>query len=61
VISRTRAGVGSPGWSTTGPGSPDAPPPSEIPSSAYDDVVSNFLDQLQDNQGGSNDAAATTE
>ncbi len=49
------------GGSTAGPGSPDAPTPSEIPLSAYDDVVSHFLDQLRDHEGGSDDSAAATD
>ena len=49
------------GGSTSGPRSPDAAPPSEIPLSAYDDVVSNFLDQLRDHEGGSDDSAAPTD
>lgn len=50
-----------PGGSTSGPGIPDAAPCSEIPLAAYDDVVSNFLDQLRDHEGGSDDGAAATD
>lgn len=35
--------------------------PSEIPPAAYDDMVSNFLDQLQGHDGGSDDGASDTD
>ena len=48
-----------PAGSAAGDRSSNTPSPSEIPPAAYDDVVSNFLDQLRDHEGGSDgDAAA---
>lgn len=38
--------------------SPASASRSEIPPAAYDAVVSNFLEQLQGHEGGSNDGAA---
>lgn len=40
---------------------PAATPPSEIPPAAYDAMVSNFLEQLQGHDGGSDDGAAATD
>ncbi len=38
----------------------DAPGPSEIPLSAYDDVIRDFLATLNQPQGGSDDNAAAS-
>jgi hypothetical protein len=50
-----------PGGASGGDCNPGATPPSEIPAAAYDDMVSNFLDQLQGHDGGLDDGAAAPE
>lgn len=46
---------------TAGDRNSNSPLPSEIPPAAYDAMVSNFLEQMQGQGGGSDDGAAATD